>query len=201
MKKPKKPNKVAPPRLGLLVNFLFELGMQKKIEHSGLKFAGVKHPDTLGEHTSRASQIGLILAMEEGCDPGKVALMCLMHDIGEIRIGDAHRIAQRYLNIATAEATAVLEQTENLPAPHKKLIHGLWTEFNEQKTLEAKVARDADLLETILQAKEYLDNGYRAAERWLSNGSKYLKTRTAKSLYKEIKKTHFAAWWNNLNKV
>jgi len=124
-----------------------------------------------------------------------------MHDIGEIRIGDFHRIASRYIKSIEAERKAVFEQTEELPTTYKEHIRGLWTEFNDQKTLESQLARDADKLETILQAKEYLDNGYKAAERWLSNGSKYLKSKTAKNLFNEIVKTGFADWWDALNKV
>lgn len=184
-----------------LADFLFELGMMKKIEHCGTKFAGVKHPDTLAEHTCRAAQLGFILAMLENASAGKVASMCLVHDVGEIRIGDAHRIAQRYLKIIEAEKRAFEEQTENLPAEAKTKIRDLWNEFNEQKTLESHVARDADLLETILQAKEYLDIGHKAAIRWLDNGSKFLKTKSAKLLFEEIKKRQFTDWWDFLNKV
>lgn len=182
-----------------LTDFFFELGMMKKIAHSGTKFAGVRHPDTLGEHTCRAAQIGFCLASAQDANAEKVAMMCLMHDIGEIRIGDAHRIAQRYLDILPAETRAVREQTENLPRPLREKIRGLWHEFAEQKTPESKIAYDADLLETILQAKEYLDTGYRAAKRWLANGGKYLKTNLAKKLFAEIKKTPFTDWWDHLN--
>lgn len=184
-----------------LINFFFELGMLKKIEHCGTKFAGVKHPDTLGEHSCRAAQIGYALALAEKANPEKVAAMCLMHDIGEIRIGDAHRIAQRYLKTLAAEQKAVEEQTAPLPSPLQKNIRSLWTEFHAQKTLEAKVARDADLLETILQAKEYFDLGHAAAKRWLENGSKYLKTHTAKKLFRAMQKTQFTDWWDKLNKA
>lgn len=184
-----------------LVNFLFELGLFKKFEHSGLKFAGVKHPDTLAEHTCRAAQIGYFLAILENAHVEKVAGLCLMHDLGEIRINDAHRIAQRYLNTIPAEKKAIEEQTQDLSPALKNRIRSLWKEFNEQKTVEAKIARDADLLETILQAKEYLDLGYKAAQRWLENGSKYLKTATAKKIYREIVKTQFTDWWDQLNKV
>lgn len=184
-----------------LVHFFFELGLFKKIEHCGSKFAGIKHPDTLGEHSCRAAQIGYCLAAIEGGNPERVSAMCLMHDIGEIRIGDAHRIAQRYLQTLAAEKKAVLEQTENLGSPLQKNIRALWQEFHDQKTLDARVARDADLLETILQAKEYLDTGYRAAERWIANGGKYLKTKTAKKLLREMKTTEFTDWWDHLNRV
>lgn len=183
-----------------LVNFLFELGMLKKIAHAGSKFAGVKHPDTLAEHTCRSAQIGYFLAIAENANPEKVSAMCLMHDIAEIRVGDAHRIAQRYLDMPPAEKKAFNEQIKSLPPAASKRLKALWYEFQEQKTLESWVARDSDLLETILQAKEYLDTGFKAAQRWLKNGGQYLKTATAKQLFKEITKTQFTDWWNLLNK-
>lgn len=123
-----------------------------------------------------------------------------MHDIGEIRIGDAHRIAQRYLKTLDAEKRAVREQTKNLPPKLARHIRNLWDEFHAQKTPESRVARDADLLETILQAKEYLETGYSAAKRWIENGSKYLYTKTAKKLCRELISTSFTAWWDDLNK-
>lgn len=184
-----------------LVNFFYELGLFKKIEHCGTKFAGVKHPDTLGEHTCRAAQIGLALALSEKGNPERVCTMCMLHDIGEIRIGDTHRIAQRYIQTFEAEKNVVFEQTEPLPEEMKAYIRKLWIEFSQQKTLDSQIARDADLLETMIQAKEYLDTGYRAAERWLTNGEKFLKTKTSKELLKEIKNTAFTDWWDNLNKI
>lgn len=182
-------------------NFFFELGLLKKIEHCGVKFAGVKHPDTLAEHSCRAALIGFVLATQEGGNPEKVAVMCLLHDLGEIRIGDAHRIAQRYLETFSAEAKAFHEQTEKLPAPLKNKFRNLWKEFHDQKTLDSKIARDADLLETMFQAKEYLDCGFKASKRWLENGSRFLKTQTAKKWYRTLAKTRFTAWWNHLNKA
>lgn len=184
-----------------LTNFFFELGMLKKIEHCGTKFAGVKHPDTLGEHTCRAAQIGYALALADGGNQERVAAMCLFHDIGEIRIGDAHRIAQRYLKTLPAEEKAMHEQTEKLPKNLRDRIRNFWKEFHELKTHDAKIARDADLFETMMQAKEYLDTGYAGAKRWLENGSKYLKTKTAKKWFRELEKTKFTDWWDHLNRV
>ena len=80
-------------------------------------------------------------------------------------------------------------------------MRSLWDEFHDQKTFESHLARDADLLETMIEAKEYMDNGYKAAKRWLENGSKYLKTESAKKFFKEMEKTQFSDWWDHLNKV
>ena len=78
-----------------LTQLFFELGMMKKIEHCGTKFAGQKNPDSIGEHSCRATQIGYILAIEAGLNAEHVAAMCSFHDMGEVRIGDTHRIASR----------------------------------------------------------------------------------------------------------
>lgn len=190
----KSPNKA-------ITNFLFELGMMKKIEHSGTKFAGIKNPDSIGEHSCRAAQIGYLLACMEKANPEKVSALCIMHDIGEIRIGDTHRIANHYFDTKKAEARAVHEQSEALPSALRNGIRKLWAEFHSQKTPESRLARDADLLETMLQAKEYFDIGYRTAARWIENGSKYLKSASAKKLFREIQKTEFTDWWDHLNKV
>lgn len=182
-----------------LVNFFFELGLMKKFEHCGTKFAGIKHPDSLADHTARAAQIGLMLAFCEGGNAEHVSLMCVFHDIGEIRVGDAHRIAMRYIKMQPGEQHAMMEQTEPLPPEIREKIRNLWNEFHEQKTKDSHIARDADLLETMFEAKEHVDNGYKAAQRWLENGSKVLKTKSAKALYKRMTTTHFAEWWDELN--
>lgn len=184
-----------------LTNFVFELGLMKKFEHCGTKFAGIKHPDSLADHTARAAQIGFMLAFAEEGDPYRVSAMCTFHDIGEIRVGDAHRIAMRYLKMQPGEENAMLEQTEPLPPQIKEEIRGLWLEFHGQKTKNSHIARDADLLETMFEAKEHVDNGYKAAERWLQNGSKHLKTKSAQALYSKLKVTHFADWWDELNRA
>lgn len=184
-----------------ITDFFFELGMMKKIEHCGTKFAGVKHPDTLAEHTCRSAQIGFALAIEERGNPEKVAAMCMMHDIGEIRVGDAHRIAQKYFDVRPAEKKAVYDQTAALPPLVRSRLRALWDEFNAQNTVDGIIARDSDLLETMMQAKEYLDTGYTAMQRWLTNGHKFLKTRTAKKWFKKMVNSKFTDWWNNLNTV
>ncbi len=184
-----------------LVNFFYELGMLKKIKHCGVMFAGVLNPDTLGEHSCRSGQIGFMLACEtKDASPERVSLLCLMHDIGEIRVGDAHRIAERYVEVKPGERTAMMEQTEPLPPAIRTHIRSLWDEFHDQKTLNARLARDADLLETMMQAKEYLDCGYKAAQRWLDNGKKLLQTPIAKKMFTEMCKTPFTDWWNHLNR-
>ncbi|MFJ4667760.1 HD domain-containing protein [Kitasatospora purpeofusca] len=51
----------------------------------------MKDPETIAEHSFRAGVVGAVLAMMEGADPAKVALMCLFHDTQETRVGPPAR--------------------------------------------------------------------------------------------------------------
>ncbi|EKD47979.1 MAG: hypothetical protein ACD_65C00190G0003 [uncultured bacterium] len=177
-----------------ITHFVFELSNLKKFKHCGTKFAGIKDPDSLAEHALRASQIAYILAKLEEADIGKCILMTLTHDNGEIRVGDQHKISRRYFDIKPFEHKAFADQTRNLPRKIGRPLVELHQEFEDQKTLESHIARDADILETAFQAKEYYDNGYKTAKLWIESVKKQLKTTSAKKILKEMEKTHFTEW-------
>jgi putative hydrolase of HD superfamily len=184
-----------------ICNYIFELGVLKKFQHSGTKMAGVKDPDTIAEHAYRTAIIGYILATMEKANPEKTALMCLLHDNAEARITDLHKVARRYIDSKDAEMQAYTDQTENLPYEIGKTFLDLFQEYEHPKNKEAVIARDADMLETAFQAKEYLDMGYKACQDWISNVEKSVKTKSAKTLLKTMKKTDFTAWWRGLKKI
>ena len=184
-----------------LSDYIFELNTLKKFHHSGTKLAGVRVPDTLAEHAYRTAVIGYILAKEEKADASKVMLICLLHDNAEARITDLHKVARRYIDSKKAEKKAYQEQVQNLPPELAKLFWENFLEFEDQTTKEGIVARDADMLETAFQAKEYLDLGYKACQDWISNVEKCLTTKTAKKLLNTMKKKQFTDWWRGLKKV
>jgi len=172
--------------------------MLKKIKHCGTMFAGVQNPDSLAEHIARASQIAFVIASEEKADAYKTAMMIIIHDNAEIRIGDFNNINKKYLKPALAENQAFRDQIKGLPTNTGQTFYKLFHEFEEQKTLESKCARDADHLETCLQAKEYYDLGYKTCMKWLTNTEKYLQTKTGKALFKKLKKTRFDDWFQTI---
>jgi putative hydrolase of HD superfamily len=184
------------------VNFIFELNQLKRLKHNGFKLCGVKDPDSIAEHVMRAAQIGYILAVMEGSkNPEKVAVMVLIHDNGEIRIGDHHKVSARYLDTEVAEHRAFGDQLNQLGDE----ISGKWkkyfNEFEDRNTKEGIIAKDADWLETAFQAKEYYDQGYTEAIDWINNIETALETKSAKLLLKEIKKTRFTDWWKGFKKM
>ncbi len=184
-----------------LCDYIFELNTLKKFRHSGTKLAGVKEPDTIAEHAYRTAVIGYVLAKAEKANPDKTALICLMHDNAEARITDLHKVARRYIDAKKPEKTAYKEQLQNLPKEIGDLFWKNFLEYEDQTSKEGIIARDADMLETAFQAKEYLDLGYKACQDWISNVEKCVKTGTAKKLLKAMKKKQFTDWWRGLKKI
>lgn len=185
-----------------IVNFIFELGQLKLVKHVGFNLAGVREPDSVAEHVMRAAQIGYILAVMEGdANPEKVVAMIMIHDNGEARIGDQHKVAARYFNTAAAEQKAFAEQLENLGQTIKNNWADYFKQFENRNTKEGIIAKDADWLETAFQAKEYLDLGYKGLGSWIDNTEKALETKSAKLLLAEMKKNKFTDWWQGLKKM
>lgn len=185
-----------------IVNFIFEINQLKRQRHSGFQLAGVKDPDSVAEHVMRAAQIGYILAVMEGdANPEKVAAMILIHDNGEARIGDQHKVAARYFSTDQAESAAFSDQLKNLGGEIEKKWGDYFKEFENRQTKEGLVAKDADWLETAFQAKEYMDIGFRFMGNWIENVEKALETKSAKSLISQLRQTEFTAWWQGLKKM
>jgi putative hydrolase of HD superfamily len=183
-----------------ITNFLFELGALKHVKRSGWWIINVKDPENVAEHSFRSGVLGYLLAKLEKVDVSRVSMMCLFNDLHEARLNDLHKVGQRYIDFKKAETAAHKEQTDSLGDIGED-IFSLHKELQEQKTKEAVVARDADLLENAFQAKEYIEIGYKDAQNWIDNIRKILKTKSAKKLLDEIEKTSSNEWWKNLKKI
>jgi putative hydrolase of HD superfamily len=183
-----------------LTKFLFESGQLSRVKRSGFSLVGVTEPHSVAEHCQRAAVIGYFLAKLEKADQQKVTLMCLFNDIHETRIGDINKVGHRYLEVKAAESRAHKEQLEQLGEAGKELL-AVMTEYQARSSKEAEVARDADLLENALEAREYITVGFKDAQNWLDNIAKIIKTESGKKLLKEIEKADPNDWWKDLKKI
>jgi len=174
-----------------MVEFMFEVGMLKRSPRTGYQFLG-SGGESVADHSFRAAVIGYVLAsMEPDADRDKVILMCLFHDFPETRTGDHNYVNKKY--VIVDEEKAVRDQVEGLPFGDE--ISRLIREFNTLKTLEARLAKDADQLDLILELKEQLDLGNSQAGEWLSFALKRLLTDGGKRLAEEIMTTERDSWW------
>jgi putative hydrolase of HD superfamily len=178
-----------------IAKYLYEIGQLKR---SGWWMAGISDPESVAEHSYRTAILGYILASLEGADPMKTAMMCLFHDTGEARIGDLHRVAKRYINVGEREEVALSEQVERLPQSIAEQVVALFHDYEERTSPEALVARDADLLECLIQAREYQAQGYRDVQEWITNCYEGLQTDAAKKIAEACLGVEPNAWWQGL---
>jgi putative hydrolase of HD superfamily len=164
-----------------ILDYLYELGVLKRVRRSGWWLAGICEPESVAEHVFRTAVTAYFLARIEGADAGKAAVMALLHDTEEARITDLHRLARSYLDVSKAGARVERDQTERLPPPLRESTRELVEEARHGTSLEARVVKDADLLECLLQAREYAIQGY-PVEEWIQSCVAEVKLDSARRL-------------------
>ncbi len=178
--------------------YLYEIGHLKQVQRSGWQQIGMRDPESVAEHSYRAAIIGYVLASLEGVDAQKTALLCLFHDTAEARIGDLHWTAKRYLSVKEGEQIALTEQVGRLPQETAENVLALVGEYETRTTREGRLAREADLLECILTAREYQTQGYSEAQDWITGCYESLQTETGRNLANACITMVPSAWFQGL---
>ena len=176
-----------------IANLLFEARMLKEIPRSGFHFLGSGR-ESIAEHTFSTTFIAYVLAqLEPDIDALKLISMCLVHDLPESRTGDLNTVNKTY--VTADETKAIDDMTRNLPFGSS--ITRLMQEFNDNNSIEAQLAHDADQLALILDLKYLSDIGYIPPDKWLPHVVKRIKTKTAKKIAQSIMETNRDDWWLN----
>ena len=183
-----------------ILNFIFEAGMLKRVNRSGWSVLGIKYAESVADHSFRCAVIGYILSNMEKIHPYKVFLMTLFNDIQEARITDLHKMAQYYIDVEKFEDKSFYEQIDLLPVPIKAEFKNMRKEYKMQETIESIIARDADILECLIQAKEYYEHGFLSAKKFMKKAPRFLKTKSAKQLWRLAKNADINEWWFKLSK-
>jgi len=182
-----------------LIDFIAEAGLLKLTRRSGWSILGIDKAESVADHSFRCAVIGFLLAKTEKASAYKVLLMTLFNDIHEARITDLHKMAQRYIDVERAEDTSFDEQMSSLPPEIGKELTQARAEYRKQRSRESIIARDADILECLIQAKEYQDHGYRRAPQFMKKAPQHLKTKSAKRLWQWARNADLNDWWLKLS--
>lgn len=110
-------------------------------------------PESVASHSWRLCLMAFVLAPEfPDVDFGRLAKICIIHDLGEAIGGDIPAIAQvEGTSKATQERADLLELLAPLPERSRAEIVELWDEYEAARTPEARLAKALDKLETIMQ--------------------------------------------------
>jgi len=176
------------------LELLYEVGCLRFIQRAWKQFLG---PDfaNLADHHLRVIWIALILQKMEGRgNAEKIIKMALVHDVAESRTGDVHYISRQYTK--RDEEKAVKDIFKNTLLD-KEMV-ALWHEYEERKTIESKIVKDADWLDVDFEIQEQKAAGKLHMKAWNDNRKiihDRLYTPSAKKLWKAIKKSDPVDWY------
>lgn len=124
--------------------------------------------ESIAAHMHESSVLALILATiikkEYGVsiDVYKSASIALLHDYAEAYVGDIVRRASRYIGEKTKEEIELKVVREELG--ENNIAYSLLEEYVRQETVEARVAKVAETLSTLIQGLRYYSMGYHAVK-------------------------------------
>lgn len=177
-----------------IVEFMLEACFLKQIPRSGYQFLGAGR-ESVAEHVYATTVIAFIMSqLEPEADAERLMAMCLLHDLPEARMGDLNYVQKHYLE--ADESKALADAVRDLP--FKASVTSLLDEFNAARTLEAKLARDADQLSLMTDLKALHDLGYQTPQSWLPHVKTRLRTEVGKKLAEELMGNHRDQWWMKL---
>jgi 5'-deoxynucleotidase YfbR-like HD superfamily hydrolase len=144
--------------------FMVEANKLKDVDRSGWVISGVKNCEHDGDHSYSTAVQAYLFAKEMGLNAEKCMIMALLHDISKTVIGD---IATRF-DKKNAKVVCPENKKENEKKVEKELaliLHGesrkdvdsTLDELREEKTDEARLVKQLDRLDYIIQLVSYSD--------------------------------------------
>ncbi len=141
------------------IKFIEEIGKLKKVKRAGWIREGIKTPESVTDHSYRLAILAMIFSSELKVDQSKFIKMALIHDLGELEIGDIiiERWGKGELKIRKERERGERKALEAIfdGIDGKDEYLKLFDEYTKQKTKEAKLLRELDKLETAFKAFEY----------------------------------------------
>ena len=110
--------------------------------------------ESVAEHSWRVAFMALLLKDDfPHADISKLAEMCIIHDLGECFTGDIPTFIKTDSDRDT-EDELLDKWIKTLPENLSQHWSSLYTEMNEQKTLESRIFKALDKLEALIQHNE-----------------------------------------------
>ena len=117
----------------------------KNVLRAGWVRAGIESPESVAAHSWGMSMLALKLSPKE-LDLARVLSLCIVHDIPEVRVGDL----TPHDNTSTKAEDELNAMKEMAPE-----WVGLFEEYEQGQTPEAKFVKQLDKLDMALQAEIY----------------------------------------------
>ncbi|EET90570.1 MAG: HD domain-containing protein [Candidatus Micrarchaeales archaeon] len=147
--------------LGGILQFMLRADRLKDVDRAGWIIAKVKNPEHDGDHSYGTAVLSYLIAKKMRLDAERCAVMGLFHDINEAITGD---IATRYDKSLMAVLPEIKRKRERrnelklasiLTGGGKTALREILDEYHAQRTAEAKLVKQVDKLDYIIQMVLY----------------------------------------------
>lgn len=138
------------------IEFLFELGTLRNVERAWWQHLGMNCANVL-EHTMRVCWLALLIARRESGakDEEKIIKMALAHDMAETRVSDLNYTQKVYREADEARAAEDIFGGTLFEDFEMDILR----EYEERKSREARIVKDADNLDVDFELKELAERG------------------------------------------
>ena len=146
------------PGASSVLDFLLICGQIKETKRAGWVLRKVPDPESVGDHMFRMAQMAFLCdASNESVRKNRVFKIALVHDLGEAIVGDItphDGVAETDKHRMEEEALAKICSTLENKAVGQEIV-ALWREYEAAASPEARLVKDFDKFDMILQAYEY----------------------------------------------
>ena len=151
---------------------------------------GVQNPESIADHMYRMSLMAMVSSFSTTLNTDKCIKLALIHDLAEAKVGDI----TPHCGVSDKEKYDLeLETMEYISEMLGPLLGGdeilsLWKEYEAGSTEEAKLLKDLDKIEMILQAQEYEAEGRheKCLDQFFTSTEGKWRTEIAKTWAEEI---------------
>ncbi|MEK7519190.1 MAG: HD domain-containing protein [Patescibacteria group bacterium] len=169
-----------------ILHFLIQVNKLKEVQRSGWILRGVKNPETIADHMFRLAFFCWLLSHKKGnLEIGKVIKTALSHDLCEVYAGDIvpyfgilpkneekrKEVLKRWVRLPRhikskrdakkfkLEKKGLLKLIKILEPKQRQEILTLWLNQDRSRGQLGKFVKQADKIETMIQAIEYFGAG------------------------------------------
>lgn len=138
------------------LNFLRKALKLKGVKRRGWVKAGVRSPESVADHTYGLALLSMVVGDLEGLNVEKLLRLALIHDLEEAVVGDLTPEEKEGIpGLRGLEEGAVRRLLSSLPEGLKRRYYELWIEYRDGSSREAKLVKQLDRAEMLLQALIY----------------------------------------------
>ncbi len=170
-----------------MLKFFELVGKLKDVERRGWYLRNIEKPESVADHSWRMAVMALVLAKKLNLDENKAVKIALVHDLAEAVVGDYVPGEISPIEKHNAERDAMRAICKELGSAGDELFL-LWEEYDSRQTPEAKLVKEIDRLETVIQAGEYEMSGrHENLQEFIDAGEGFFKFEGMEQIFNELK--------------